>query len=76
MTTVNETRKNLIEKHRETLAAMAKAGEPGDMGTLFDKLKYTAEHREHLGEEGIDVYKGIPEDFDWTAFDEDLKTLE
>ena len=55
MTTVNETRKNLIEKHRETLAAMAKAGEPGDMGVLFDKLKYTAEHREHLGEEGIDV---------------------
>lgn len=72
----NDVRKSLIEKHRPTLAAMAEAGEEGDLGVLFDKLMYTARNREHLGEEGIDIYKGIPESFDWDAFDEDLKTLE
>ena len=73
----NEVRKNLIEKHRPTLAAMAAAGEDGDMGVLFDKLMHM--HRVKKGEippEDADVYKGVPEDFDWDSFDEDLKTLE
>lgn len=73
----NEARKRLIEKYRPTLAAMAKVGEDGDMGVLFDKLMYM--HRVKRGEippENADVYKGIPEDFDHDAFDEDLKTLE
>ena len=73
----NDVRKSLIEKHRPTLAAMAEAGEEGDLGVLFDKLLCT--HRVRKGEipsEGADVYKGIPENFDWDGFDEDLKTLE
>jgi len=70
---VNEVRKNLIEKYRPTLAAMAAAGEEGDMSVLFDKLKYAANNR---GKEGTDTYAGIPEDFNYEEFLEDAKGLE
>lgn len=68
-------RVQLIEKYADILKLMADAGEEGDTNVLLDKLIYMG--RKMTGEavaEG-DIYKGIPDDFDYAALMEDVKAL-
>lgn len=68
---IYDKRMELMEKYRDVLASMYEVS-GDDMSVSFDKLIYMAQNR---GVEGADVYGGIPADFDYDAFLEDIKAL-
>lgn len=68
---VNKKRLELMEKYKPVLESMFEVS-ADDTSVLFDKLIYMAQNR---GVEGADVYGGIPADFDYDAFLEDIKAL-